>query len=213
VSCSKTGFVRLETHLFLSLFRNRNAVQYIRNISLVGAQSLTLTTRQTHGGFHNAIWADPILLCGPDSPYMPRAWMTAIGFDGLSAVTGQTISFTGTGVDRLGARIAGTEMNWQLIIKHCQGSACHAHPMQIVVTGSASASFLLPDHDDCVWYDVELEVKDSCGRIGKVTRSILIKAKEAVCAGSGVDAVKRARETAEVADAGDWSKLDAPIFW
>jgi hypothetical protein len=164
----------------------QNAVQFARNISLVGAQTLTLSTRMLRGRYHNAIWAEPTLFCGPDSPFIPRVSIEPVGFDGLSAVAGQTVAFTGQAVDRLGARIPASEFEWQLNLYHCQGSSCHNHPMQIIVSGTETASFTLMEHEDCIWYEIELNVKDSCARPASARQSLLVKSLAAICAGSGV---------------------------
>jgi len=163
----------------------RNAVQYQRNISLVGAQTLTLRTRLIRGGYHNAIWAEPTLYCGPDSPFLPRVSIQPVGFDGLSAVPGSTVAISGRAVDRLGFRIPASGFEWQLNLYHCKGSRCHSHPMQIVVSGTETASFALMEHEDCIWYEIQLTAKDACGRPGTARQSLLVQSLAAMCAGSG----------------------------
>ena len=59
---------------------------------------------------------------------------------------GQSIGFSGRGVDAQQASLPASALSWDLIMNHCSTPAsCHEHPIQSY-QGTASGTFVAPDH-------------------------------------------------------------------
>jgi glucose/arabinose dehydrogenase len=74
---------------------------------------------------------------------------------------GQTINFSGTGIDPEDGTLPASAFKWSLILYHCP-SNCHTHPIQDFV-GVKSGSFVAPDHDYPSYLVLQLTVTDSKG--------------------------------------------------
>jgi hypothetical protein len=133
------------------------------------------------------MWANPILACGPSSPFIPRANAVPVSRQRFEAEPRQTVQVSATARDYLGRSLEVRSLfNWQLNIRHCQGNVCHSHVGQRYVRGAVRAWFQLPPHPDCVWYELQLTVTDRCGRRAWQFVTFSVPSKEAVCSGSGV---------------------------
>lgn len=174
-------------------------------VSLVGAKNLTLVTSQKAGGLHNAVWGNPLLACGPNSPYLPivRAFATATN---MAMEPGNTLQVAATGFDYLGKAFATPSFNWQLNIRHCQGNLCHSHPAQLLVKNASRANFKLPWHEDCIWYEAQVVGTDRCGRQNWAFATISVPSKESVCAGSGVGSKR------QMAASDPWHALESDDY-
>ena len=53
------------------------------------------------------------------------------------------------------------------------------------------AWFQLTPHPDCVWYELQIDVTDTCGRKAMRFVTVAVPSKERVCTGTGVDGTKR----------------------
>ena len=59
------------------------------------------------------------------------------------------------------------QLNWNVLLKHCPGGACHVHP-SLSYTGAGS-SFVVPDHGDDSYFEIVLSATDSQGLSGSTT--------------------------------------------
>lgn len=150
-------------------------------VSLVGVQRLKLVTRSFTRWLHNALWADPILACGPESPYLPTI---ALSPPPRSGEPGARLTFSASATDYARRAVGLQNYEWQLAIRHCQGDLCHTHPGQLYSRGSRNATFTLPPHDDCMWYQIQVTASDSCGRKNWALASVRVESKERDCMGS-----------------------------
>jgi glucose/arabinose dehydrogenase len=77
--------------------------------------------------------------------------------------TGDTVSFTGAGLDPDDGSLAASAMNWRLWVQHCgTPTTCHAHVVR-EWNGVAGGEFVAPDHDYPSYLELELRVTDSGG--------------------------------------------------
>jgi Ca2+-binding RTX toxin-like protein/glucose/arabinose dehydrogenase len=74
---------------------------------------------------------------------------------------GESIAFSGTGVDAQSGPLPASAFLWELILHHCP-STCHEHALQSF-TGVTSGSFDGPNHDYPAHVELRLTVTDSGG--------------------------------------------------
>ncbi|MGW5053648.1 PQQ-dependent sugar dehydrogenase [Actinokineospora sp. NPDC004072] len=82
---------------------------------------------------------------------------------------GQAVPFAGQAVDPQDGPLPASALRWRLSIQHCssQGS-CHEHVVQNW-TGTASGSFIAPDHEYPSHLELTLTATDSSGRSASTT--------------------------------------------
>jgi glucose/arabinose dehydrogenase len=73
---------------------------------------------------------------------------------------GDTIGFSGTGVDPQDGTLPGSALTWTLVLHHCP-SNCHAH--EITTKSGTSGTFTAPDHEYPSYLELRLTVEDSGG--------------------------------------------------
>ncbi|MGH2635976.1 MAG: PQQ-dependent sugar dehydrogenase, partial [Actinomycetota bacterium] len=74
---------------------------------------------------------------------------------------GESISFSGTGLDAEDGSLPPSAFDWALVLHHCP-STCHEHPIQSFA-GVASGAFDGPNHDYPAHLELRLTVTDSGG--------------------------------------------------
>ena len=86
---------------------------------------------------------------------------------------GESIPFTGTGLDAEDGSLPPSAFNWALVLHHCP-STCHEHPIQSFA-GVAGGAFDGPNHDYPAHLELRLTVTDSGGLTD--TESVLLQPK------------------------------------
>ncbi|KAI9025622.1 Sorbosone dehydrogenase-domain-containing protein [Hyaloraphidium curvatum] len=167
-SGSGTARVRFEVLVdgrsaFRSERRRRGGIAAYR-VNLVGARSVSLVTRVLAPGEHDSFWADPILSCGPDSPYLPALSVRPLLRRFLTE-PGRVVNVTANA--RHG--VTGRDL-------------CHTHTGQRFAPPGPSGGFEMPDHPGCIWYETQLEVADECGRKTWGIVSFAVPSRSALCA-------------------------------
>ena len=71
------------------------------------------------------------------------------------------ITFSGHATDAQSGTLAASALTWSLVLQHCP-STCHEHPLQ-TFAGTASGSFVAPDHEYPSHLDLRLTATDSGG--------------------------------------------------
>ena len=79
----------------------------------------------------------------------------------LTWAVGDTISFSGQGIDAVDGTLPASAFEWHILLHHCP-SNCHIHLIQDV-TGISSGSFVTPNHDYPSYLELQLTVTDSGG--------------------------------------------------
>jgi hypothetical protein len=80
---------------------------------------------------------------------------------GATWKVGDVITFTGHATDAQQGTLAASALTWSLVLQHCP-STCHEHPLQ-TYPGTASGSFVAPDHEYPSHLDLRLTATDSGG--------------------------------------------------
>jgi hypothetical protein len=80
---------------------------------------------------------------------------------GVAWKVGDTISFQGAALDEQDGTIPASGLSWSLTLQHCP-SSCHSHPVQSW-DGTASDSFVAPDHEHPSYLELRLTATDSGG--------------------------------------------------
>lgn len=76
---------------------------------------------------------------------------------------GDTIDFSGSATDAEDGTLPASALDWSLILHHCDTlTSCHEHPIQDY-TGTATGSFVAPDHDYPSYLGLRLTATDSGG--------------------------------------------------
>ena len=88
----------------------------------------------------------------------------------LTWKVGDPINFSGSATDAEDGTLPGTALTWTVILHHCP-STCHTHPVTAFV-GTASGSFVAPDHDYPSHLELQLTARDSTGLTD--TKSVLV---------------------------------------
>jgi glucose/arabinose dehydrogenase len=83
---------------------------------------------------------------------------------------GDTIAFSGSASDPQQGTLPASSLSWSLVLQHCP-SNCHSHPVQEFV-GTASGSFVAPDHEYPSYLELTLTATDSGGLHHSVTRRL-----------------------------------------
>lgn len=79
---------------------------------------------------------------------------------------GQTIQFSGRASDPQDGTLPADAMDWKLTLQHCSSPTnCHAHDVR-TWSGTASGSFVAPDHAYPSYLDLRLTARDSTGNTG-----------------------------------------------
>lgn len=143
-------------------------------IDLLGVRNVTLVVKGS--GKANAVFADPILSCGPMSPFLPSVVIEPIGFDGNWGTPGQKVQFRATALDRLGRNLGPGSMKWALRVGYCTATQCEILPtIRGPISRGVDAAFSLPlVAAGCRFYFVRAEVVDSCGAKNFASWSIKI---------------------------------------
>lgn len=79
--------------------------------------------------------------------------------DGATYNTGDTINFSGTGVDNEEGNLTGASLQWNVLLHHNQ----HVHFDFVPGLTGTSGSFVVPDHGDDSWIELCLNATDSGG--------------------------------------------------
>lgn len=74
---------------------------------------------------------------------------------------GDAIAYSGTATDYDGTPIPSSGLLWQIIIHHCPQGSCHTHFLQ-TATGP-TGSFIVPDHGDDTYLELQLTATNSAG--------------------------------------------------
>ena len=74
---------------------------------------------------------------------------------------GDVITFAGHATDDQEGGLPASALTWSLVLQHCP-STCHEHPLQ-TYSGTASGSFVAPDHDYPSYLELRLTATDSGG--------------------------------------------------
>jgi glucose/arabinose dehydrogenase/PKD repeat protein len=74
---------------------------------------------------------------------------------------GDVINFTGHATDTQSGTLGASALTWSLVLQHCP-STCHEHPLQSF-SGTASGSFVAPDHEYPSHLELRLTATDPGG--------------------------------------------------
>jgi glucose/arabinose dehydrogenase len=74
---------------------------------------------------------------------------------------GDVITFSGHATDAQSGTLGASALTWSLVLQHCP-STCHEHPLQ-TFTGTASGSFVAPDHEYPSHLELRLTATDPGG--------------------------------------------------
>ena len=74
---------------------------------------------------------------------------------------GDVITFSGHATDAQSGTLAASALTWSLVLQHCP-STCHEHPLQ-TYTGTATGSFVAPDHEYPSHLELRLTATDPGG--------------------------------------------------
>ena len=80
---------------------------------------------------------------------------------GTTWKVGDVINFSGHATDAQSGTLAASALTWSLVLQHCP-STCHEHPLQ-TYTGTASGSFVAPDHEYPSHLELRLTATDPGG--------------------------------------------------
>jgi glucose/arabinose dehydrogenase/PKD repeat protein len=80
---------------------------------------------------------------------------------GTTWKVGDVINFSGHATDQQQGTLPASALTWSLVLQHCP-STCHEHPLQ-TFTGTASGSFVTPDHEYPSHLELRLTATDGGG--------------------------------------------------
>jgi glucose/arabinose dehydrogenase/PKD repeat protein len=86
---------------------------------------------------------------------------------GATWKVGDTINFSGHATDPQSGTLGASALTWSLVLQHCP-STCHEHPLQ-TFAGTASGSFVAPDHE----YPSHLELRLTATDPGGLSTTII----------------------------------------
>jgi glucose/arabinose dehydrogenase len=89
---------------------------------------------------------------------------------GTTWKVGDTITFSGHATDPQQGTLGPSALTWSLVLHHCP-STCHEHPLQ-TFTGTASGSFVAPDHEYPSHLELRLTATDAGGLTHTTTRQL-----------------------------------------
>jgi glucose/arabinose dehydrogenase/PKD repeat protein len=92
---------------------------------------------------------------------------------GTTWKVGDAINFTGHATDPQSGTLAASALTWALVLQHCDlsTSTCHEHPLQ-TFAGTASGSFVAPDHEYPSHLELRLTATDPDGLSTTTTRRL-----------------------------------------
>jgi PKD repeat protein len=90
----------------------------------------------------------------------------------LRWAVGETVSFSGSATDNQGVAIPAANRTWKLVLKHGACPDCHEHFLQ-TYSGTASGSFMTPDHDYPTELELSLTATDSSGLANTASARLL----------------------------------------
>ena len=73
---------------------------------------------------------------------------------------GSEISYSGSALDEQGQPLPASALRWIVLIYHCNSIDCHTHQV-LDESGVAGGSFIVPDHGDQYYFEIELIATDS----------------------------------------------------
>ena len=82
---------------------------------------------------------------------------------------GDVITFSGHATDAQTGTLPASALTWSLVLQHCP-STCHEHPLQ-TYGGTASGSFVAPDHE----YPSRLELRLTATDSGGLTNTTIVQ--------------------------------------
>jgi PKD repeat protein len=80
---------------------------------------------------------------------------------GTTWKVGDVIAFSGHATDPPQGALGASPLTWSLVLEHCP-STCHEHPLQ-TFSGTASGSFVAPDHEYPSYLELRLTATDAGG--------------------------------------------------
>jgi PKD repeat protein len=80
---------------------------------------------------------------------------------GTTWKVGDVITFSGHAADAQQGTLPASALTWSLVLQHCP-STCHEHPLQ-TFSGTASGSFVAPDHEYPSYLELRLTATDAGG--------------------------------------------------
>jgi len=133
----------------------------------VGRYTATLTVRDSLG-----VTGSTTVLINPGNDAPVPSVLTP--FATLNWSAGQTVTFSGQATDAqaAGGTLPASALDWELRLRHCvPATSCHTHILQ-TWTGTASGSFVAPDHEYPSYLELALTAEDSGGLRGTVVRRL-----------------------------------------
>jgi glucose/arabinose dehydrogenase len=104
-----------------------------------GSYVATVTVRDTGG----ASATDTVTITVGN---LPPVAAIATPLASLQYKVGDLVSYSGSATSPPQDPIPGATLTWQIILHHCPGGACHAHPY--TTSSGPTGSFTVPDHGD-----------------------------------------------------------------
>jgi glucose/arabinose dehydrogenase len=130
-----------------------------------GSFTASLTVRDTLGATNTKT---VLIQPGNDGP---TAFIDTPGA-GVTWKVGDTIAFSGHAIDPQQGSLPASALTWRLRMQHCYtASDCHAHSLQ-TWTGTATGSFVAPNHEFPSYLELELTANDNQGQAAKVVRRL-----------------------------------------
>jgi hypothetical protein len=83
---------------------------------------------------------------------------------------GDLITYAGQATDVEDGTLPASALAWSIVLHHCPGGSCHAHPF--TTNTGTSGSFTIPDHGDESYFELILTATDSAGLTGRASRTI-----------------------------------------
>ena len=90
---------------------------------------------------------------------------------GTTWKVGDVINFSGHATDAQSGTLGASALTWSLVLQHCPSSTCHEHPLQ-TFSGTASGSFVAPDHEYPSHLELRLTATDPGGLSNTTTRRL-----------------------------------------
>ena len=89
---------------------------------------------------------------------------------GTTWKVGDVINFSGHATDAQSGTLAASALTWSLVLQHCP-TTCHEHPLQ-TFSGTASGSFVAPDHEYPSHLELRLTATDPGGLSNTTSRQL-----------------------------------------
>jgi PKD repeat protein len=131
-----------------------------------GTTTATLRVTDSHG----ASDTDAVTITvGGSGPTPPTAVIDTPAA-GTSWKVGDTIAFSGHATDAQDGTLPASALHWDIVLQHCSGGSCHAHPVTSVE--GAQGSFVTPNHEYPSYLELRLTATDSSGMTNTVVRRL-----------------------------------------